>query len=143
MQGLSRRRKPRVKARRAGRGTGAASPAAGALAQLPEPEGGKEGRREEAGEPAHAQPSGASRLLCLLGNRLQAGRRRRRTRTNRPVLSQLPLGKNGNPPEPLPSLEGGLGGGELHQLPARDPQQGVPGADSQTGQHGGYSRKRT
>lgn len=62
------------------------------------------------------------------------------------MLAQPQLTKNGNSADPLLCLQGGLGvgDGELHQLLARDsPSQGVFGADSQTRQQGGYSKKRT
>lgn len=61
---------------------------------------------------------------------------------SRPVLAQPLITKNGNPADPLPSLQSGLSGRELHQLPAGDPPQGVFGADSHASQHGGESGRR-
>ena len=39
--------------------------------------------------------------------------------------------------------QGGLGGRELHQLPAGEPAQAVSGADGHASQPAGYPRKRT
>lgn len=45
--------------------------------------------------------------------------------------------KDGDPSHPLRGLQGRLRGRELHQLPAGDPPQGVPGAGGPAGHQGG------
>lgn len=47
------------------------------------------------------------------------------------MLTQPQLTENGNPADPPPSLQDGLRGGKLHQLPAGDTPQGVSGAVKQ------------
>lgn len=74
-------------------------------------EGGEGG---EAGEGAGDPPTPHPALPPRGGGRRQTGGTRTRGVRLGWSRLELPLIKNGNPTDPLPRLQGGLGGGELH-----------------------------
>ena len=98
-------------------------------------------RRDQGLQHAEAGSRRAASWLRAVGREGRAGSEEEPTPGRRAPAACRPAAaaRDGNPADRAPRRQGGLGGGELHQLPAGEPPQGVPGADRPPGQQGGES----